>query len=208
MAAIINQLNSVARGLDALNLAMRDITFSGTDLQTLESVAANLKDLIVVLESKTGPRKGPWTERTWKNSEPYRLKAHSVIATVLSEERLHTPAVFRRNIKLIYCGSSKTEFDSKDTKWRKDVIQKRCSRIQQLSPDGIVSWAIAYPPTTWGPCFMPNEIFDCLIEDIEPRDRKKWPDAVCQTLSRLKDGEIQGCYGLEQLVHGEKTFRR
>lgn len=55
---------------------------------------------------------------------------------------------------------------------------------------------------------MPNEIFDCLIEDIEPRDRKKWPDAVCRTLSRLKDGEIQGSSGLEQLVHSKKTFRR
>ena len=87
------------------------------------------------------------------------------------------------------------------------MVQKRCSRIQQLSPDGIVSWAIAYPPTTWGPCFMPNEIFDCLVEDIELRDRKNWPDAVCQTLSRLKDGELQGCYGLEQLVHGKTTLR-
>jgi hypothetical protein len=37
---------------------------------------------------------------------------------------------------------------------------------------------------------MLNEIFDCLIEDIELRDRKKWPNAVYQTLSRLKDREI------------------
>ncbi|KAJ5418099.1 uncharacterized protein N7487_001649 [Penicillium crustosum] len=201
MAAIINQLNSVARDLDALNLAMRDISLSGTDLQTLETVAANLKDIIVVIEAKAGLRKRPWMEQAWKDSEPYRLKAQSIIATVLSKGRLHNPAVFRRNIKLIYCGSQQSEFDSKDTKWRRGVVQKRCSRIQQLSPDGIVSWAIAYPPTTWGPCFMSNDTFDCLIEDIEPRDRKKWPDAVCQTLSRLKDGEVQGCYSLEQLVH-------
>lgn len=54
---------------------------------------------------------------------------------------------------------------------------------------------------------MPNEIFDCLVEDIEPRDRKNWPDAVCQTLSRLKDRELQGYYGLEQLVHSKTTLR-
>jgi hypothetical protein len=207
-AIVINQLNSVAGDLDALSLAMRDLSLSGTDLQMMEAVAAKLKDIIVIIESKTGLRKRPWTEQTWKNSEPHRLKAQSIIATVISKGRLHNPAVFRRNIKLIYCGPQQSEFDSKDTKWRRAVVQKRCSRIQQLSPNGIVSWAIAYPPTTWGPCFMPNEIFDCLIEDIEPRDRKKWPDAVCRTLSRLKDGEIQGSSGLEQLVHGKKTFRR
>lgn len=33
----------IARDLDALNLAMRDISLSGTDLQTLEEIAANLK---------------------------------------------------------------------------------------------------------------------------------------------------------------------
>ncbi|KAI3281899.1 hypothetical protein DTO002I6_9598 [Penicillium roqueforti] len=201
MAAIINQLSSIARDLGALNLAMRDISLSGTDLQTLEEIAANLKDIIVVIESKTGLRKRPWMEQAWKDSEPHRLKAQSIIATVLSGGRLRNPAVFRRNMKLIYRGSPQSEFDSKDTKWRRSVVQKRCSRIQQLSPDRIVSWAIAYPPTTWGPYFMPNEIFDCLVEDIEPRDRKNWPDAVCQTLSRLKDGELQGCYGLEQLIH-------
>jgi hypothetical protein len=208
MATIVNQLSSVAKDLDALNLAMRDISLSETDLQTLETVAANLKDILVIIESKTGLRKYSWTEQAWKDSEPHRLKAQAIIAAVLSKKRLQNPAVFRRNIKLIYCGSPQSEFDSKDTTWRRGVVQKRCSRIQQLSPDGIISWAIAYPPTTWGPCFMSNEIFDCLIEDVEPRDRKKWPDAVCQTLFRLRDGEIQGCYGLQQLVHGKMTFRR
>ena len=63
MAAIINQLSSIARDLDALNIAMREISLSGTDLQTLEEVAANLKDIIVVIESKTGLRKRPWMEQ-------------------------------------------------------------------------------------------------------------------------------------------------
>lgn len=148
MATIVNQLSSVTRDLDALNLAMRDISLSKTDLQTLETVAANLKDIIAVIESKPGLRKFSWTEQAWKDSEPHRLKTQSIIAAVLSKGRLHNPAVFRRNIKLIYCGSPQSEFDSKDTKWRRGVVQKRCSRIQQLSLDGIISWAIAYPPTT------------------------------------------------------------
>lgn len=203
MSAITNRLNSIARELDTLNSAMRGISLSETDLQTLDTIAASLKDIVVVIESRTGSRKRLWTEQTWKNSEQHRLKAQHMVATVLSSGKLRNPAVFRRNIKLIYVGPPQSEFDSKDATWRKDVIHKRCSRIQQLSPDGIVSWAIAYPPTTWGPCFMPNDTFDCLIEDIEPRDRKKWPEAVTETLSRLKRGEIRGCDGLEKLVDGK-----
>lgn len=204
MATTIDRLNTIAKDLDDLNLVLQDVSLSGTDLQTLDGIVANLKDIVVVIESKLGPRKRLWMEQTWKDSEPHRLKAQSTIATVLSTGKLRNSAIFRRNIKLIYCGPPQSEFDSKDTKWRRGIIQKRCSRIQQLSPEGIVSWAIAYPPTTWGPCFMSNEMFDCLIEDIEPRDRKKWPGIVYETLSRLKDREIQGCQGLEQLVHGIK----
>lgn len=202
MSVITNQLNSIARELDTLNLAMRGISLSETDLQTLDAIAANLKDIVVVIESRTGSRKRLWTEQAWKDSEQHRLKAQLTIATVLSSGKLRNPAVFRRNIKLIYLGPTQSEFDSKDTTWRRGVIQRRCFRIQQLSPDGIVSWAIAYPPTTWGPCFMPNDIFDCLVEDIEPRDRKKWPETVSETLSRLKKGEVRGCDDLEKLVHG------
>jgi hypothetical protein len=141
----------------------------------------------------------------WKDSEQHRLKAQPTVATVLSSGKLRNPAVFRRIIQMIYLGPPQSEFASKDTTWRGGVIQKRCSRIQQLSPDGIVSWAIACYPTTWGPCFMPNDIFECLVEDIEPRDRKKWPEIVCETLSRLENGEVSGCHGLEKLVQGKKT---
>jgi hypothetical protein len=37
---------------------------------------------------------------------------------------------------------------------------------------------------------MSNEMFDCLIEDIEPKDKKQWPEAVCETLSRLSNREV------------------
>lgn len=58
MAAIIDRLNSIARDLKALNSVMCDISFSGKDLETLEAVAANLKDTTGNL-IENGPRKTP-----------------------------------------------------------------------------------------------------------------------------------------------------
>jgi hypothetical protein len=104
MSAIANRLNSIAGELDTLNLAMRDISLSAVDLQTLDSIAANLKDIVVLIESKTGSQKHLWTEQAWKDSKPHRLKAQSTIATMLSSGKLRNPAVFQRNIKLIYYG--------------------------------------------------------------------------------------------------------
>jgi len=207
MTSIVDRLSDIARDLDVMNLAMLDVSLSHADLQALDALAASLKDTVACIESKTGTRT-LWREQAWKDSEQHRLQAQVTIAAVIDSRKLRNAAVFRRNIKLIYQGPRQSEFDSKDTTSRKGVIQKRCHKIQQLSPDGIVSWAIAYPPSTWGPCFMSNDMFDCLVEDIDPRDRKEWPEVVPGTLSKLTNGELKGCRGLEELLHGKVIRRR
>ncbi|KAK8143128.1 hypothetical protein G3M48_007695 [Beauveria asiatica] len=40
----------------------------------------------------------------------------------------------------------------------------------------------------------------CLLEDIEPADRKLWPPAVCDTLSKLAEEELRECRNLQKLV--------
>lgn len=82
------------------------------------------------------------------------------------------------------------------------MIKKRREQIMQLSTDGIISWAIAYPPTKWNPCFMSNDMFSCLLEDIEPADKKPWPPAVCDTLSKLAEEKLCECLNLQKLVFG------
>lgn len=202
MASVIDQLNAVTQNLDLLASALSDVTLSQAELQTLEILSASLRDAVVSIEAKAGAKRQVWTEQIWKASEEHRVRAETTVSEFLSSGKLRNPAVFRRNIKLIFQGPPGSEFDSKDTKWRKEVIQKRCERIQQLSVDGVISWAMSHPPSTWGPCFMPNDIFDCLIDDIEPRDRKNWPEVIRNTLLRLKGGEAHGCLGLDQLLHG------
>ncbi|EJP62047.1 uncharacterized protein BBA_08971 [Beauveria bassiana ARSEF 2860] len=43
-------------------------------------------------------------------------------------------------------------------------------------------------------------MFSCLLEDIEPADRKLWPPAVCDTLSKLAEEELRECRNLQKLV--------
>jgi hypothetical protein len=58
MAAIVDRMNFIPGDLKALNSVMRDISFSGRDLETLEAVAVNLKDTTGNL-IENGPPKTP-----------------------------------------------------------------------------------------------------------------------------------------------------
>ena len=81
--------------------------------------------------------------------------------------------------------------------------------IQRLSADGIVSWALSYPPSTWSAGYMADRIFQCLLDDIEPNDTPAWPETVCETLRKLKDHQrLQGSSDYERFVNGKcKDFR-
>src|SRR5205823_4666448 len=97
--------------------------------------------------------------------------------------------VFRRNILLIFEGPKASVFDSEDIKLRKESTQKRCDMIRKLSSDGIISWAVAYPPTQWAGGIMASDVFDCLTDDIEPNVVQTWPPVIRDTLHKLKEDE-------------------
>lgn len=200
MAELNELCNRITTELDLLGPALRITSLSATQSEALGALAASLRNTVATIESKTGSHRHFWSEQIWKASERNRTKAQAAIQTVLSGDHFGSSAVFRRNIKLIFQGPPESNFDSKDTVWRKTVIKKRCERIMQLSTDGIISWAIAYSPTNWNPCFMSNDMFSCLLEDIEPADRKLWPPAVCDTLSKLAEEELRECRNLQKLV--------
>ncbi|RMJ13688.1 hypothetical protein CDV36_006605 [Fusarium kuroshium] len=56
------------------------------------------------------------------------------------------------------------------------------------------------PPSSWGGGNITDDIFDCLVEDIQPNDTKAWPATVRELLVKIRDAEIQDCPGLDQLV--------
>jgi hypothetical protein len=58
--------------------------------------------------------------------------------SLIDNRKLEYPAVFRRNIVLVFAGPKDSVFDSGNIKKRKAATRQRCKRIRKLSPDRVV----------------------------------------------------------------------
>lgn len=129
------------------------------------------------------------TERAWKESEEHKSYAQSSRGNLFAKGRLKQSAVFRRNIITIFEGPKDSRFDPEDVKFRKESTCKRCELIRGLSPDGVISWAMAFAPTAWAGGSMAWEVFTCLFDDIEPELVQIWPPVIRETLHMLMEDE-------------------
>ncbi|KAG9230183.1 hypothetical protein BJ875DRAFT_445262 [Amylocarpus encephaloides] len=100
---------------------------------------------------------------------------------------LKNRSVFARNLKLFFGGPQESAIDSDAIKARKKLTRERCERICKLSPDGLISWAVAFAPSLWTANLMSNKTFDCVEELIEPQGPAVWPPEMYDVLSALGD---------------------
>ena len=157
--------------------------------QTLGDLSSELSDVAVNLQEEIRVLKRSRTQRAWQESEQHRSHAQLARENLFAKGRLPQSAVFRRNIIMIFLGPKNSTFDSEDAKFRKESTRRRCDIIRGLSSDGIISWAIAYAPTLWAGGSMSSDVFDCLVDDIEPELVQPWPTVIKETLHKLKEDE-------------------
>jgi hypothetical protein len=206
MAAVIELLSNAIQDIENLIIALADLSCTSYDSQKLDGLAAKLGDAAVSIQKKTGSFRLSREEQAWKASEVFRTRAQSTITTLFDDGKLKNSPLFRRNIVLIFAEPKHSDLDSKEMKARKVLTQRRCERIRKLNPDGIVSWAICYTPTEWGGGAMRNDVFDCLIEDIDPKSTQAWPTAVCEMLKKLKDADLRDSSDYKTFVDGENII--
>jgi hypothetical protein len=155
----------------------------------LSDLSLEFSEAAKAVENEIRQLKGSRTERAWKESEEHRLKAQSTRGDLFAKGRLKQPVIFRRNIVTIFEGPKDSKFDSEDQKLRKESTRKRSELIRRLSPDGLISWAMAFPPTVWAGGSMASDVFTCLLEDIEPELVQTWPPVIRDTLNILMEDE-------------------
>lgn len=156
---------------------------------TLSNLSLELSEAAKLLENEIRELKESRTERAWRESEEHRLKAQSTRGDLFAKGRLKQPVIFRRNIITIFEGPKDSKFDSEDQKFRKESTRKRCESIRRLSPDGVISWAMAFPPTVWAGGSMASDVFTCLLDDMEPELVQAWPKVIRDTLDLLMEDE-------------------
>jgi hypothetical protein len=145
--------------------------------------------------------RGSRSSRILEESKALRLRGSSAREEVL-KDGLKQAAMFRRNISTIFKGPADTVFDSKQAKGRKESTRERCKTIQTLSSDGVLSWSVAYPPSQWAAGDIAGDIFECLIDNIEPDEAVTWPLVILDTLELLgkHDIELQASSNYEEFL--------
>lgn len=203
-SCVVAQLQSLTEKAEQLVLKL-DKTYPSEEQwstlgklsQTLQSTARQIGNKILVLRNTR-------RERAWKDSTELRSQALARKGDLLTNGRLKS-GVFRRNITAIFEGPKDSSFDSTEIKTRKATTRQRCEDIRQLSYDGVISWAIAFPPTLWAGGSMATDIFTCLLDDIEPDIALNWPSVIQDTLYKLRADEmaLQTSVDFNRLLKGK-----
>lgn len=188
-ASVVSQLRSLFDKADQLIPKLNKIYPTEEQWDSLGNLSAKLAKAATTIGQRVQALKESQVDRAWKESEKLRSHALKCQGDVLANGRLKQSPVFRRNIITIFEGPKDSKFDTEDTRVRKATTRQRCAQIRCLSPDGIISWAIAFAPSLWAGGSMATDIFKCLLADIEPDCRPGWPSIVGETLHTLQTDE-------------------
>ncbi|PVH92396.1 hypothetical protein DM02DRAFT_278269 [Periconia macrospinosa] len=187
--SLLSQLKGLLIKSQQLRPKFHNVHPSDDQWDELTKLSLSLSEAAKTIGEEIQTLKQSRSERAWKESEKHRLNAQSLRGDVFAKGRLKNPHVFRRNIITVFNGPKDSKFDSEDVKMRKESTRNRCASIRELGPDGIISWAIAFPPTLWAGGSMASDIFTCLHNDIEPDLVQTWPPVINEMLRLLREDE-------------------
>jgi hypothetical protein len=184
--SIVSQLQTLLMNAKKFQPKLRNLKPTKAQLDTLRNLSLELSEAATNVQNKFQELE----ESQRKESERYMLKARLSRNELLSSGELQRQAIFRNNIIQVFAGPKRSQFDSADQVRRKEGTRKRCEMIRSLSPNGIISWAIAFEPTLWADGKMASHIFTRLLDEINSEFIQPWPQAIKETLHLLKKAEL------------------
>lgn len=204
-ASVLSQLRSLVEKSNHLILKFERIYPTEEQWDTLRDMSTKLATTATTIQERIRALEKSRADRAWKESEELRSHALACKGDILANGRLKQSPVFRRNIVTVFDGPKDSKFDTDDAKIRKATTRQRCAQIRLLSPDGIISWAIAFAPSLWAGGSMATDIFKCLLDDVEPDRRLSWPLVVRKTLHTLLEDEeaLQNSIEYRSLLKGK-----
>ncbi|KAM4064124.1 reverse transcriptase [Hirsutella rhossiliensis] len=206
-ASVLSQLRSLFEKSDHLIPKLDRIYPTEEQWDNMRDLSAKLAATATTIQQRIRTLEQSRADRAWKESEGLRSHALACKGDILANGRLKQSPVFRRNIVTIFEGPKDSKFDTEDIKTRKVTTRQRCAQIRLLSPDGIISWAVAFAPSLWAGGSMATDIFKCLLDDVEPDCHPSWPLVVRDTLHTLLEDEeaLQGSLEYRKLLKAYDT---
>ena len=205
MDSVGEYTGNLSRQLDTWVSGFDRLSCTEEDLPALEALISRFVESSAAIKAKVESVKTGVEADAWKRSEDLRTRAETTISTILEDGDSKISPVFKRNLLLIFHGPDFSDLDSDEMTYRKKGTQVRCERLRNLSSNGILSWALSFPPSTWSAGIMANDIFNCLIDDIEPHNNITWPPAIRTKLQEFwKHKVLQSSPEYARFVESEK----
>ncbi|KAF2105289.1 hypothetical protein BDV96DRAFT_626317 [Lophiotrema nucula] len=203
-STLVLQLKGLLVKIEQLQPKLCKVSPTEDQWEDLSSFSGKLTTLAKGVEDEIRVLKKSRTQRAWRESEEHRRNAQSARFELLARGLLKNPHIFRRNIIMIFEGPKNSKFDSEDVELRKESTRKRCELIRSLSPDGVISWSIAFAPTLWAGGSIAADVFTCLLDAVEPDLAQAWPSTIRETLHLLREDEesLENCHEYNELVIG------
>lgn len=206
------QLRSLLTTVDGLTTKFDKLHPTEEQWKTLCGLANNLLTKVTELHTRVGQARNDSAVKARAETEGLRNDAQNTRAMVLSDGlKGRHQRTFRTNITVIFMGPPQNSFQAESQRKRNEVARKRCEELRQLSPDGIISWALAYPASLWaGSARLRPDHFACLAEHIEPDLPVHWPRDVRETLRLLEvdSKELQSCIPFKTFREGKSAKTR
>lgn len=204
ISAVLSQLKGLVEKAEQLPAKLSKTYPSDDQWETLAKQSVLFSNAASQIQRDIQRLKKSRTMKAQEESKKHISHANSSKGELFATGRLKLQAVFRKNIVMIFEEPRLSVFDSEDTRFRKESTRKRCNVIRSLSSDGIIAWAIAYAQTLWAGGAMASDVFDCLINDIEPEVIQIWPSMIGEILHKLKEDEayLQTSFEYEEFLKG------
>lgn len=166
----ISQLEASIKKLESLVQSLQCSTFHPSKKQydTLADLGLRLTAAANNLPIQVTALKKRRAEPSFEEGRKLIDQAQSEIRDLIAVAELKNRIIFGRNITYFFDGQKDLIVDSEATKTRKQLTRERCERICTLSPDGLISWAVAFMPTIWTANLMSKDAFDYVFDHIEP----------------------------------------
>jgi hypothetical protein len=197
----ISQLEALIKKLESLVQSLRCSSFhpSKDQYQTFQGLGVRLTACTTNLPIEIEALKNRLAEPSVEEGRNLIVQAQSEKRDLITTAQLKNRVTFSRNITYFFDCQRDSVVDSDVTKARKQLTRERCERICTLSPDALITWAVAFMPTMWTANLMSKDTFDYLFEHIEPDSSPVWPPDIYHILSGL---------GAEEPLRGSHKYHR
>ena len=196
------QLEAILHEAERVLLECRKIGLVEKDWDIVHDRSVKLGRVTIAIENEIRSRKCLQIEQ---ERNELRSAAAATIKELLTTGQFERPSKFRKNILTLYNDLEISVFDSNRTKVRKASTRQRIETVKELNCDGIISWAVAFVPSSWTAGRFSDDMFESLVDRIEPEHDLVWPNTVSETLNLLlKDNKgLQSSPKYHELLQGQ-----